>query len=360
LPQLGPLREGLVALFVRASPCLWRSRPVLNDDQDRGQRLTLGELRYNTGFTMTLRFSVIVPTLNRRQMLLAALASVRAQQWPNTEIIVVDGGSNDGTLQELEKLKDIHLVLGPDRGVYDAFNKGIARAGGDVIGILNSDDSYEPGAFTTIADAFTETAQAVCGTALVVENDRVITVFDRENDKLLVSPRTALIGSCSINARFFRRTAMERVGLFNLEYKYVSDRDWLTRWYEAGLPTLTVANVVYRYQQHPGSLTFDADRRRELQIREELVRLARYWRKGARASNETKQIAAVLEGRCVAYLAIAALRDGRFGEAKRWLAEEDGQPSISPVSLITRSAPDWLRETWIRRTPSPVRTRSDP
>jgi glycosyltransferase involved in cell wall biosynthesis len=292
---------------------------------------------------MTLRFSVIIPTLNRRQMLLTALASIRAQAWPKFEIIVVDGGSKDGTLEELQRFREVCLISGHDRGVYDAFNIGLDRADGDVVGILNSDDWYEPGAFSAVANAFGAPVQAVCGTAVVVQDKRIVERFDREVDKSLASPRTTLIGSCSTNARFFRRAAMERVGKFSLEYKYVSDRDWLTRWYESGFVTGTIPNVVYSYRQHPESLTFDADRLRELAIREELVRLARSWRNNVQASKETKYYAARLEGRCLAYLALTALQGGQFSEAKRWLVDEDGRASVSPIAAVIRSCPDWLK-----------------
>jgi glycosyltransferase involved in cell wall biosynthesis len=305
---------------------------------------------------MTLRFSVIIPTLNRRHMLRSALASVRAQHWPNVEIIVVDGGSNDGTLQELESHGDVRLIRGPDRGVYDAWNKGIARAEGDIIGILNSDDCYEPGAFAAVASAMTDAVLSVCGTALLVENDRVVTRFDNAADKSLASPRTTLIGSCAPNARFFRRSAMAKVGAFSLDYKYVSDRDWLTRWYEAGLVTAAIPNVVYRYQQHPGSLTFDADRRGEIAIRAELVQLARHWRKTVGARDETRHCATMLEGRCRAYLAIRAAREGRFEEIRCWLIEADGHASMGPLAAIVSSGPDWMIEALKRRWRSrPVR-----
>jgi glycosyltransferase involved in cell wall biosynthesis len=293
---------------------------------------------------MALRFSVVIPTLNRREMLRTALASVRAQRWTDTQVIVVDGGSNDGTLDELADWHDIQVISGPDAGVYDAFNKGIALADGDVVGILNSDDCYEPGAFAVVANALTDRAHAVCGTALVVSGDDVVTRFDCEDDKRLASPRTTLIGSCATNARFFRREAMARIGPFSLDYKYVSDRDWLTRWYEAGFVTIAIPFVVYRYGQHPGSLTMDADRRRELVIREEMVRLARRWRNNATASSETRDMAVLLEGRCIGYLVLAALRQLRFDDARRWLFGVE-RPSADPIISIIRAVPDWVLET---------------
>jgi glycosyltransferase involved in cell wall biosynthesis len=103
---------------------------------------------------MALRFSVVLPTLNRKEMLVSAIASVHAQDWPEVEIIVVDGGSTVGTVEYVSAVPGFCLLKGPDRGTYDAFNKGISRATGDVIGILNSDDAYEPGSFAAAAQAF--------------------------------------------------------------------------------------------------------------------------------------------------------------------------------------------------------------
>ena len=292
---------------------------------------------------MTLRFSIIVPTLDRREMLQTALASIRAQAWPDTEIIVVDGGSTDGTVEAMAREPGICLVAGPDRGVYDAFNRGIDRAAGEVVGILNSDDCYEPGAFSAVAAAFAAApaAQAVCGTALVVAHDRVIAILDKEADKSLASPRTTLIASCAPNARFFRRAAMARIGTFSLDYKYVSDRDWLTRWYEAGLATTMIPDVVYRYRQHAGSMTFDADRKREMAIRAELLMLARRWTRDVSASRETRRMARALEGRCVFALFRTALRHGHFMDAVRLMTMNDGRPTLAVLGSLAIGGGDW-------------------
>lgn len=304
---------------------------------------------------MIYRFSIVVPTLNRREMLDAALASIGAQHYPDVEIIVVDGGSTDGTLEALYKRNDIKLLNGPDAGVYDAFNKGIACATGDVIGLLNSDDRYEPDTFKAVNDALNKSpdAQAACGTALLVEQDRVVMTFDREADKLLASPRTALIGSCIPNARFFRRSAMAQVGPFSLKYRFVGDRDWLTRWYEAGMKTVAVAQPVYRYGQHAGSLTFDRDRSSETAIRIELIALAQRWRTDPTASDATRRMAQLLEGRCRSAVALNALRAGRMVEAIHWLFKDQGRASSAPLAMTARAAFDWLAERLHARRTSP-------
>ena len=89
-------------------------------------------------------------------MLVEALASVARQDWPEIEHIVVDGGSTDGTLELVANRPELRLIDGPDQGVYDALNKGIAAATGDVICFLNSDDALEPGALAAAAAAFSE------------------------------------------------------------------------------------------------------------------------------------------------------------------------------------------------------------
>jgi glycosyltransferase involved in cell wall biosynthesis len=290
---------------------------------------------------MTARFSIIVPTLNRKPMLFAALDSIRAQRWPDVEMIVVDGGSTDGTVEAVTAMPDILLLGGPDRGVYDAFNKGIARASGDIVGILNSDDIYQAGAFVAIAEAFAHhrAVDAVCGASVLVRDDDVVAVYDRDADKRL-TPRAALIGSCTPNARFFRRMAMKRNGAFNLDYRYVADRDWLMRWHDTGLTTVAIPALVYRYRSHPDSLTFDADRRRETEIRLELLRLARYWQEMA-TDAQARAIATALEGRCVAYLATEALRNGRPREALRWLTTQSGRASVAPTLAVLWGVMDW-------------------
>ncbi len=116
---------------------------------------------------MALRFSIITPTFNRRDMLAEALDSVARQDWPEIEHIVVDGGSTDGTLDLIAGHPELRLIGGPDQGVYDALNKGIAAATGDIVCFLNSDDMFEPGAFSAAAAGFANApdCDSVCGAA---------------------------------------------------------------------------------------------------------------------------------------------------------------------------------------------------
>ena len=96
-------------------------------------------------------FSVITVCLNAAGTIKQSLESVLSQTLPPAEYIVVDGGSTDGTREIVERYRPrlTQVVFEPDDGIYDAFNKGLARATGDLVGILNADDLYAPWALET-------------------------------------------------------------------------------------------------------------------------------------------------------------------------------------------------------------------
>ena len=116
-------------------------------------------------------------------MLATALASIRAQRWPKVQIIVVDGGSTDGTIEQCAASSWIELISGPDRGIYDALNKGLAAATGDIIGFLNTDDVYGENVFRAVAQSFDAHPHALrrCRrTAVIEEVGWVVATFDRD------------------------------------------------------------------------------------------------------------------------------------------------------------------------------------
>ncbi len=91
-----------------------------------------------------MKVSVITAVLNGVETIEDCLKSVHSQTYPYIEHIIIDGGSRYGTLEVIEKYRDkiAKLVSEQDRGIYDAMNKGLRLATGDIIGILNSDDIY--------------------------------------------------------------------------------------------------------------------------------------------------------------------------------------------------------------------------
>lgn len=99
---------------------------------------------------------MVTPVFNGARFLAGTLASVRAQQYPNLEYIVCDGGSTDGTHEILAAHRDLisHLIVEPDRGMYDALMKGFRRATGQVFGWLNADDMMMPWCLSCVGAYF--------------------------------------------------------------------------------------------------------------------------------------------------------------------------------------------------------------
>lgn len=122
-----------------------------------------------------MKISIITVCFNSASTLQTAMDSVLGQTYPDIEYIVIDGGSRDGTKELLERYR-VRLAVcisEPDEGIYDAINKGLSRATGDVVAILNSDDVYShPDAVAQVVEAFKANPEAdmVCGDIVFVDS----------------------------------------------------------------------------------------------------------------------------------------------------------------------------------------------
>jgi glycosyltransferase involved in cell wall biosynthesis len=183
---------------------------------------------------MNLVISIITVCLNAARTLEQTLESVLDQAYPQLEYIVVDGGSTDGTLEIIEKYKSrlARVISEPDNGIYDAFNKGIRLASGDVVGILNADDRYAPWALSTVASA-----------ALAYPEEGVfygkVAVTDEALHKWTVYPlgdprRLSNNMSVAHPAVFVKKNLYEKYGLFDDSFKLAGDWDFMLRLYKAG------------------------------------------------------------------------------------------------------------------------------
>jgi glycosyltransferase involved in cell wall biosynthesis len=213
--------------------------------------------------------SIVTPTLNQARYLQRTLDSVRAQTYPVGEHIVVDGGSTDGTLDILRREGErgtIRWTSGPDDGMYDAVNKGLAMARGDILAYLPSDDAYLPWAIETIVDRFASrpALDLVFGDGITIEEDsgtqilRLYAPFDRislANHASLLQP-----------AVFWRRRLYERLGGFDARMRYVADLDYWLRAAAAGATIAKVDEVIALERVHEGRLS---SARREAMQREE-------------------------------------------------------------------------------------------
>ncbi len=175
--------------------------------------------------------SIVVPTLNQAQFIGQTLGSIIALGYSRTEIIVMDGGSNDGTGEVVRSFGNAisHFVSEPDHGQADAINKGFRLASGDLLAWLNSDDHYLPNAFSKVAPLLgdgSEPRLAYGGTIARTEatgEERLWLAppFDREHLK-----SRALIYQPSA---FWTRALWERTGELNIAHHFTLDWDWFLR-----------------------------------------------------------------------------------------------------------------------------------
>ena len=125
-----------------------------------------------------MKISIITVCYNSAETIDETIKSVQAQTYENIEYIIVDGNSKDKTLELVQQYPDVvtKWVSEPDKGLYDAMNKGIAMATGDYIGILNSDDTFfEPETIQKVVDFLVENKVEACtGDIVQHKNGRII------------------------------------------------------------------------------------------------------------------------------------------------------------------------------------------
>jgi glycosyltransferase involved in cell wall biosynthesis len=181
-----------------------------------------------------MKVSIITVCFNSAVTIRDTIESVLMQTYPNIEYIVVDGGSRDETMTIVGAYADriATIVSEPDKGIYDAMNKGVRAATGDIVGILNSDDFYESKeAIATVVGAFkvSPTADVAFGDIVFVAPDNLSHVV-RYYGAGHFRPWKLRFGWMPPHpATFIRKTAYEAVGEYSLVYKIAADYEMFVR-----------------------------------------------------------------------------------------------------------------------------------
>jgi glycosyltransferase involved in cell wall biosynthesis len=176
---------------------------------------------------MVMKITIITPCFNGVQTIESCISSIRSQTYQNIEHIVIDGGSSDGTIEILDRL-NVRYVSGQDAGIYDAMNKGIAIATGEIIGILNCDDYYSTaGVISEVAETFLKTGCELCHGKIQhidAEGQVVWTVgSDINRINLLKSMRVAH------PSVFVANDVYLKYGAFSVGFKISGDYEFLLR-----------------------------------------------------------------------------------------------------------------------------------
>jgi glycosyltransferase involved in cell wall biosynthesis len=180
-----------------------------------------------------MKISIITATMNSADTLDDCLTSVAQQSYPASEHIVIDGSSSDGTLAVLKRhhAKIAALVSEPDRGIYDALNKGLARATGEVVGFLHADDVYaDTEVLARIAAAFADPqVDAVYGDLVYVAKEDTNRVVRHWRAGAYRRERLAWGWMPPHPTLYMRRSAYARYGGFDLRYRIAADYDFMLR-----------------------------------------------------------------------------------------------------------------------------------
>ncbi len=184
-----------------------------------------------------MKISIITVTLNSASVIQHCLNSVKEQKYENIEHIIVDGKSDDETLSILKSQRNYFtsLISESDNGIYDAMNKGINIATGDIIGFLNSDDFYaNNNVLSKVAEIFTTNLSIdACYSDLIYVDQLTASKTVRYFKSSKFQPGLFSKGWCPPHPTFFvRKSIFERYGNFNLDLKIASDVDLMIRFLE--------------------------------------------------------------------------------------------------------------------------------
>ncbi len=204
---------------------------LISNDAGLAQ-LNISNAHTNKGKQTRMKISLITVCLNAGETIADTIESIRSQSHPDIEHIVVDGGSTDETLSIIAQNRDVVSVLitEPDGGLYDAANKGISAATGEIVGMLNADDFYADD------DVLKDVARAVSDGGDAVYGD--LHYVDRKNPQTVVrnwvsgsySRKSFLSGWMPPHPTFFiRKEAYDLHGLFRSDFKSAADYELMLR-----------------------------------------------------------------------------------------------------------------------------------
>ncbi len=182
-----------------------------------------------------MKLTIVTVAFNAGRTIEQTIGSVAAQDHADYEHLIIDGASTDDTLARASALAHprLKVISEPDRGLYDAMNKGLRAASGDLIGFLNADDFYcRTDALSLVArQAEVSPHAAVCGDVVIVGADDPARVL-RKYPARGFRPWMLRLGHMPPHPGFFaRRAAALQVGEFDLAYKTASDLDWMIRFF---------------------------------------------------------------------------------------------------------------------------------
>jgi glycosyltransferase involved in cell wall biosynthesis len=180
-----------------------------------------------------MKVSIITVVYNNQSTISYAIESILNQDYSNIEYIIIDGNSTDGTIEKIQKYAQniTHFISEPDKGIYDAMNKGLKLATGDIIGILNSDDFYASDSIISdVVEGFKQNkVDLVFGDIIFVKPEN-LNKITRYYSSANFHPRKFAWGWMPAHPScFLRKEVYEKYGYFKTDYKIAADYEIMTR-----------------------------------------------------------------------------------------------------------------------------------
>lgn len=174
------------------------------------------------------KISIITVSYNSEKTIRETIESVLQQTYSNFEYLIIDGGSKDNTMQIVEEYGDriSYKVSESDKGISDAFNKGIAAATGEIIGICNSNDLLLPDALEHIADAY-EDGIDIYRAAQIMRNFE--TGYEYVMHPTIDIPKIPFSANKCHMGCYITKKAFEKYGMYDVDFKYSMDLELLRR-----------------------------------------------------------------------------------------------------------------------------------
>lgn len=283
--------------------------------------------------------SIITPTLNSEKYIRCALESLKLQGYPKLESIIVDGGSDDNTVDIAKKYDFTSVQVIPGAGLYTALNEGIKASTGQIIGFMNSDDLLTQGTLQLLSSLFgsDNTLDVVCGRAMSFRNNStgkeiIVDNYDKYNGKTLELD-TLLFGVPLMNAHFFRAELFKILGCFDDTYRLAADREFLLRVYRSGSNYFYSDSVMYKYRVHDDSLTLNKMMSNAAQIGLEHIEMAnRMCNEKANGHDDEKQKEFLYTSSVTAIIGL--VRQYKFRQAFRIFIDRSKEDYLWPLYMI--------------------------
>ena len=222
-----------------------------------------------------MKFSIITVCYNSEKTIARTFESVLNQTFQDYEYIVVDGASTDGTLDIIKEYEPkfngrMRYISEPDSGLYDAMNKGVRMSQGEIIGIINSDDYYEPDALQQVISHFISGTDVYYG---------ILRCVDENGEILLQRYHHSRLGKYPLQhpASFTCKKTYEKFGLFDLQYRIAADYDLFFRFLRGGAKFVPIDKVLTNFSSGGISDITPAYEAFKVRFKYGIISRPRYW-----------------------------------------------------------------------------------